>query len=113
MANLAPDPDDALPPESGDPKQSNMNRQHHKEMADHLITNTLRAGHGGHLLGKAGPGNTGHDMPPSDAGRQRGQYIQQGVGAKMPQNTFSDGSGSADANDPSTSDYGKVDNPND
>ena len=111
MANLAP-PDDA--PDNAPPKQSSTNRQHHKEMADHLITNTLRAGHGGHLLGKAGPGKTGHTMPPSDASKQKGQYIPQGSGAKMPQSTSSDGAGSANANPPGADDYSKVwVNPND
>jgi hypothetical protein len=112
MANLAPDPDDALP-DNAPPQQSDTNRKHHQQIADSLIENSLRAGHGGHMLGKAGPGNTGHAMPPSDAHKQRGQYIPQDVGAKMPQSTFSDGAGSANANPPGSDDYGKVWNPND
>ena len=43
-------------------------------------------------------------MPTSNADAQQGSYIPQAVF-----NTSSDGSGSADFNDPSTSDYGKVD----
>ena len=74
---------------------------HFQWLVDHTIDNTVRAGHGGHMLGKAGPGNTGHDMPKSDAHMQGGAYMPQG----NRQNTFSD-NGSDDA---STSDYGKVD----
>ena len=85
------------------------NRTHHEEMAGHLLDNSIRAGHGGHYLGKAGPGSTGHDLPPSDAHLQVGQYIPKGAFAKVPQSTSSDGSGSSDFNDPSTGDYGTVD----
>jgi hypothetical protein len=87
-------------------EMSKEQHQHFSELVDHTMTNTVRAGHGGHALGKAGPGNTGHTMPPSDAHKQGGAYIRQGA----LQNTFSD-SGSADADDVSTgaSDYGKVD----
>jgi hypothetical protein len=89
-----------------------MNRKHHQQMADSLIENSLRAGHGGHMAGKQG-GPAGHPMPPSDAHKQRGQYIPQGSGAKMPQSTFSDGAGSANADPAGSDDYGKVTNPND
>jgi len=75
-----------------------------------LHENAVRAGHGGHLLGQAGPGQTGHTMPASDVHLQSGQYLPQGYyGTQNKQNLESDGSGSADFNDPSTSDYGKVD----
>ena len=79
--------------------------QHFRELVNHTIDNTMRAGHGGHMLGKAGPGNTGHVMPKSDAHLQQGSYLPQNVA-----NQFSD-SGSADADDVSTgaSDYGVID----
>jgi hypothetical protein len=46
----------------------------------------------------------GHPMPPSDHARQSGSFIPQAVFT-----TFSDGAGSANADDPSASDYGTVD----
>ena len=84
-------------------ERESANRQHHQEMADHLLTNTLRAGHGGHMLGKSGPGSTGHDLPPSDAHLQSGQYIPQAVF-----NTATKDGGSG-FDDPSAKDYGTTD----
>jgi hypothetical protein len=82
------------------------NDQHHFEMADSLVENSVRAGHGGHLTGTAGPGKTGHTMPPSHAHLQSGSYIVRGVAGP---NLFSD-AGSADADDQSVEDsYGQVD----
>ena len=124
MANLQNDynPNDADPIDSAPPRpailhsgstakeRADARQTHHEEMASHLIENTVRAGHGGHLLGQAGPGQTGHTMPASDAHLQSGQYLPQGYyGTQNKQNLESDGSGSADFTDPSTSDYGKVD----
>jgi hypothetical protein len=83
---------------------SSEQHQHFRELVNHTIDNTVRAGHGGHMLGKQGPGNTGHVMPPSDAHKQVGAYLPQNV-----QSTFSDGAGSAEANEPDADDYGKVD----
>ena len=90
-------------------ERDDANRTHHQEMAAHLIDNTLRAGHGGHTLGKQGPGNTGHDLPENDAHLQSGAYIPRAAFAKVPQNTSSDGAGSAEANEPGSDDYGSVD----
>jgi hypothetical protein len=77
------------------------NRQHFGEIAGHLLDHAAYNGHG-HAEGRQG--RAGHVMPPSDAKRQGGQYIPQAVF-----NTYSDGAGSAEANDASASDYAKVD----
>ena len=68
---------------------------HFRGLATNLIDNAVAVGHG-HMVGKQGP--KGHVMPPSDAHKQQGAYLPQGV-AQNRQNTFSD-SGSADANRP-------------
>jgi hypothetical protein len=89
-------------------ERADANRAHHQEMAGHLIEDSVRAKHGGHMLGRQG-GEKGHEFPPSDADRQSGAYIPRGAFAKVPQNTYSDGAASASANDASTADYGTVD----
>jgi hypothetical protein len=127
MANLQNDydnPNDADPIDSAPPRpailhsgstakeRADARQQHHETLATHLVENTIRAGHGGHLLGQQGPGNTGHTMPKSDADKQSGQYIPQGYyGTQNKQNLSSDGSGSANFNDQSanTRNYGTVD----
>jgi hypothetical protein len=78
---------------------SDAQHAHFASLADNLIDNTLRAGHGGHMLGKQGPGNTGHDLPPSDAHLQGGAYLPQAMGRD----------GGVGFDDPSTKDYGTVD----
>jgi hypothetical protein len=37
-------------------ERSDANRQHHQQMASHLINNAVEAGHGGHMLGRQGGG---------------------------------------------------------
>ena len=73
--------------------------QHVKELTAHTLDVSDYNAHG-HAAGRQGA--AGHTMPPNDAHRQDGAYI--------PQNMYSDGAGSAEANDASTSDYGTVDN---
>jgi hypothetical protein len=87
-------------------ERDEVNQAHHQEMAGHLLDNSIRAGHGGHLTGTAGPGKTGHTMPPNDAHLQRGAYIPRAVAGP---NLFSD-LGSADADSQSVEDsYGQAD----
>jgi hypothetical protein len=112
---MAKQPNDAAAPKqvsldahSTPAERDAVNRAHHTQMAGHLIENAVRAGHGGHMLGRQG-GAKGHEMPPSDAHLQSGQYLPQGAFAKVPQNTSSDGAGSANANEPDADDYGRVD----
>jgi hypothetical protein len=50
-----PKPPASLNAKSSPAERDAANRDHHQQMASHLIDNTLRAGHGGHMLGKAGP----------------------------------------------------------
>lgn len=75
--------------------------QHVKELTAHTLDASDYNGHG-HAQGRQG--RAGHRMPPSDHAKQSGSFIPQAVF-----NTFSDGAGSANANDASTSDYGAVD----
>jgi hypothetical protein len=97
-----------------DPRpMSAAQHNHFQEIAGHLLENSARAGHGGHALGKAGPGNTGHTMPPSDSHLQKGAYLPQGVFAQddTPQNRQNQSSrdGGAGFDDPSAKNYGTVD----
>ena len=115
MANLSSNEDDSRLTEPIDPTRPKtldanstpktraaVNNQHFKEIAGHLIDNSVQVGHG-HGVGSQGP--KGHVMVSNDAHFQKGAYI--------PQSVFSDGAGSAEANDASTRDYGVVDNKND
>lgn len=108
----APTPQVSLDAHSSPKERDAVKRAHHQQLAGALIENAIRGGHGGHMLGRQG-GAKGHPFPPSSADKQSGQYIPQGAFAKVPQNTSSDGAGSANANDPSTSDYASVDTKND
>jgi len=119
MANLQNDQDDESLPQPATPvaldsnstprQRKAVNDAHHQELAGHLIDNSIRAGHGGHMLGKQGP--KGHDMPPNDLHLQAGSYIPRGVMSKLPTNTENTSSenGSADANPQGSDDYGSVD----
>jgi hypothetical protein len=110
MANLQNDfPDDQPATDSGatNPRpMSAAQHNHFKEIAGHLLDNASAVGHG-HAVGSQG--ERGHKMVANDAHFQKGAYVRQGTFAKAPQNTSSDGAGSANASDPSTSDYGTVD----
>jgi hypothetical protein len=122
VANLQNDydnPNDADPIDSAPPRAAILhhgstpaeraaaNRDHHVGLIANLVENSVAVGHG-HLVGSQGW--KGHRMPKSDGDKQRGSYLPQGpLGQTNRQNLESDGSGSADFNDPSTSDYGKVD----
>jgi hypothetical protein len=66
------------------------------KIVDHKLTTARYGGHG-HAMGVQG----GYKMPPNQS------HLQSG--AKLPQSIESDGSGSANFNDPSTADYGTVD----
>jgi hypothetical protein len=72
--------------------------QHFKGLTSHTLEVSDYNAHG-HAVGRQGA--AGYTMPPSDAHRQDGAYI--------PQNIYSDGAGSAEANDTSACDYGTVD----
>ena len=76
--------------------------EHFKSLIGHTLDNAIAVGHG-HAVGHQG----GHPLP-SDSNSQRGGYIGRGA-LQNRQNTSSDGVGSANANDASTSDYGTVD----
>ena len=122
MANLGNDypNDDADPIDSAPPRAAILhhgstakeraaaNRQHHDQLAAHLVSNAVDLGHG-HVIGRQG--ERGHKMVPNDAHLQAGAYLKQGAldPKQNRQNTSSDGSGSADFNDPSGDDYGTVD----
>jgi hypothetical protein len=78
-------------------------------LVGHTLTTSQYAGHG-HAEGRQG--RKGHEMPQSTAHLQGGEYIPRAAFSGVPQNrqsTFSDGAGSADANDASTTDYGVAD----
>ncbi len=80
--------------------------EHFKGLVSATIDNAAAVGHG-HMVG-----SQGHAYVPSDAHKQTGNYLPQGVGrdfARVPQNTSSDGSGSSDFSDPSPKDYGVAD----
>jgi hypothetical protein len=111
---MAKKPSTAMPltAKSTQAEREAANRTHHQEMADHLISNALDAKHGGHMAGQQGP--KGHALPANDLHLQSGAYIPRGVlqpdgFARVPGSTDSDGSGSANANDPATKDYGATD----
>jgi hypothetical protein len=114
MANLQNDyPDDQPATDSGATNSRPMSaaqHNHFKDLIGHTLDNATAVGHG-HAVGSQG--EKGHKMVPSDANFQKGTYLSQGTFAKTPQNTSSDGAGSANANPPGSDDYGKVDNPND
>jgi hypothetical protein len=90
-------------------ERSSANRKHHEELVSHTLTAAEYGGHG-HAIGRQG--KAGHTMVPSDhAAQGKDAFIPQGI-LSVPQNrqnTSSDGSGSANANDPSTSDYATAD----
>ena len=82
---------------------------HVRELVGHTLDSSRYNGHG-HAEGRQGP--KGHDMVDSDAKLQKGEYIPRAAFSGVPQNTqntYSDGTGSAEASDPSTSDYATVD----
>jgi len=108
------DPIDSAPPRaailhhgSTPAERAAANRDRHEGIIAGLVQNAVEVGHG-HLVGSQGW--KGHRMPKSDADKQRGSHIPQGpLGQPNRQNTSSDGSGSADFNDPGGDDYGTVD----
>ncbi|MGA7770460.1 MAG: hypothetical protein WCA27_30030 [Candidatus Sulfotelmatobacter sp.] len=89
-------------------ERETANRTHMQEVAGHLIDNAVSAGHGGHMLGRQG-GAKGHEMPPSDAHLQSGQYLPQASFAKVPQNTSTSRSNEQNADNPASKDYGVAD----
>jgi len=84
VANLAPNPSDALSQPATSDSDSTArdraaaNRNHFRQIAAHLIDNSLAVGHG-HAVGHSG---AGHPMPRSDAHSQDGAYIPQSAFAK-------------------------------
>jgi hypothetical protein len=110
MAKRAQEPQ-RLATNSGATHPRPMSAAQHKnfqEIVGHVLDNSIRAGHGGHALRKAGPGNTGHAMPPSDNHLEKGSYLPQGAFAKVPQSTEPPGN-RADDNQQQMDDYGKAD----
>jgi hypothetical protein len=90
-----------------------MSSEQHKYFAS-LVSHTLRSseynGHG-HAVGSQGP--KGHRMAENNSEAQSGGYIPRGSlknsdGAKMPQSSWSDGAGCADASDVASADYAQV-----
>jgi len=106
MANLAPDPNDALPqPATLDSNstardRAAANRNHFQEIAGHLIGNSLAVGHG-HAVGHSG---AGHALPRSDAHNQDGAYIPQSAFAR---------DGGVGFDHPAQDDYATVDDKTD
>lgn len=104
MANLTK-ATKALDANSTPAERKAANDDHHRTLISHTLDAATYGGHG-HAVGKGATGK----MVPSDAHMQGDHaYIPQGVLPANRQNTSSDGAGSAEANDPSTSDYGTVD----
>jgi hypothetical protein len=91
VANLGNDydnPNDADPIDSAPPRAAILhhgstpkeraaaNRQHHDQLAAHLVSNAVDLGHG-HVIGRQG--ERGHKMVPNDAHLQAGAYLKQGA----------------------------------
>jgi hypothetical protein len=121
VANLGNDypNDDADPIDSAPPRAAILhhgstakeraaaNRDHHVGLIANLVENSVAVGHG-HLVGSQG--FEGHRIPDSSAHLQKGAHLPQGpISQPNRQNLSSDGSGSADFNDPSGDDCGTVD----
>jgi hypothetical protein len=88
------------PSNSGEKATASL-ASHVKTQTGHTLDTADYGGHG-HSQGKQGP--DGHPMPPNDMSKQANSHIPQ----KTVQDS-SDGSGSANANDPSTANYGRSD----